>query len=146
LIQISLVRALISGSGPAKKLLISITGSSEHILLLSPFLLSEFERVLSYDRIQRLAKLNQGQITQFMKFIRSKKSSEIIFPGPAPRIIPADIDDDPILHTAVIGKADFLCTLNKDFHHPLVLEYCKARSITIGTDVELLALILENTE
>ena len=70
--------------------------------------------------------------------MRSKDVSEIVFPGPAPRVVLADEEDDPIIHTAVMGKADALCTLNRHFYAPIVVQYCKERGVLLATDVELL--------
>ncbi|MGA9625013.1 MAG: hypothetical protein WBL65_17660 [Bryobacteraceae bacterium] len=43
-----LVRANAKAKGPARELLPVIVNSPEHVLLVSPFLLMELERVLSY--------------------------------------------------------------------------------------------------
>ena len=53
-----LVRANAKAKGPARELLQVIVDSPEHVLLLSPFLLMELERVLSYDRVRAVVKLN----------------------------------------------------------------------------------------
>jgi hypothetical protein len=65
----------------------------------------------------------------------------MVFPGPAPRVVPSDPDDDPVVHTAVDGRADILCTLNRDFYHASVLEYCKERGVLITNDVDILDLL-----
>jgi hypothetical protein len=44
----------------------------------------------------------------------------------APSIVPSDEDDAPVVHTAVVGQAEILCTLNRDFYDTSVLEYCSA--------------------
>ena len=62
-------------------------------------------------------------------------------PGKAPRIVPDDVDDDPIVHTAIIGKADILCTLNSHFFHPSLVDYCLERDVIIARDVEVLDLL-----
>ena len=62
----------------------------------------------------------------------------MVFPGVAPRIVPADEEDDPIVHTAVMGAADALCTLNRHFFFPAVIEYCRERGILLASDVDLL--------
>ena len=45
----------------------------------------------------------------------------------------------PIVQTAVIGKADALCTLDRHIHHVSVQRYCADRRISVLTDRELLA-------
>lgn len=80
-------------------------------------------------------------MAEYLGYIRARAVSEIIFPGPAPRIVPSDADDDPVVHTAVVGRAEILCTLNRDFYHASVLEYCKARGVLVGSDVAILEIL-----
>lgn len=133
-----LVRANVKAKGPARKLLQLVVNSPEHVLLLSPFLLMELERVLSYDRVRAVAKLSEEEIAEYLGYLHAEEVSEIVFPGPAPRVVPSDPDDDPVVHTAVVGRADALCTLNRHFFHASVLGYCQRRGVLIGTDVEIL--------
>jgi hypothetical protein len=46
-----------------------------------------------------------------------------------------------VVHTAVVGRADAICTLNRDFFNPLVRDYCRERGVLIANDVELLSLL-----
>ena len=133
-----LVRANAKAKGPARKLLQVIVNSPEHVLLLSPFLLMELERVLSYDRVRAVVKLNDEEIAEYLSYLRAEEVSEIVFPGLSPRVVPSDADDDPVVHTAVVGRADLICTLNRHFFHPSVLDYCQQRGILVATDVEML--------
>ncbi len=116
-----LVRANAKAKGPARELLQVIVNSPEHVLLLSPFLLMELERVLSYDRVRAVVKLNDEEMAEYLSYLRAEAVSEIVFTGPAPSVVPSDPDDDPVVHTAVIGRADLLRTLNRHFFHPSVL-------------------------
>jgi putative PIN family toxin of toxin-antitoxin system len=136
-----LVRANAKAKGPAWELLLLIVNSPEHVLLLSPFLLKELERVFEYDRVRTATKLTDDEVAEYLSYIRAGEVSEIVFPGPAPRIVPSDADDDPVVHTAVVGRAEILCTLNRDFYHASVLEYCKARGVVVGSDVAILDLL-----
>jgi putative PIN family toxin of toxin-antitoxin system len=136
-----LVRANAKARGPARELLQLIVGSRDHVLLLSPFLQQELERVFSYERVRASSKLTDGEIVEYLSYLRAKDVSETVFPGPAPRVVPADPDDDPVVHTAVVGRADALCTLNRDFFNPLVRDYCRDRGVLIANDVELLGLL-----
>ena len=133
-----LVRANARARGPARELLQLIAGSPDHTLLLSPFLLRELERVFSYERVRVSSRLTDEEITEYLSYLRAKDVSEIVFPGPAPRVVPSDPDDDPIVHAAVIGRADALCTLNRHFYNLSVLEYCRERGVTIANDVDVL--------
>src|ERR1022692_521650 len=130
-----LVRANAKSKGPARELLLLIVNSPEHVLLLSPFLLKELERVFNSNRFGAATKLTDEEVAEYLGYIRARAVSEIIFPGPAPRIVPSDADDDPVVHTAVVGRADVLCTLHRDFSHASVLEYCKARGVLVGSEV-----------
>ncbi len=49
-----------------------------------------------------------------------------------------DPDDEPNLQTAVVGKADVLCTLDRHFQTPEVRAYLAAHAIRALTDVALL--------
>ncbi len=136
-----LIRANAKARGPARELLLIIAALPEHVLLLSPFLLQELERVFSYNRVRASSKLTEEEITEYLSYLRSQELSELVFPGPAPRIVSADPDDDPVLHTAVAGRAEALCTLNRHFYHRTVLDYARERGVLIASDVDLLNLL-----
>ena len=53
-----------------------------------------------------------------------------------------DPKDDPVLYTAVAGKADVLCTLDRHSGAPEVLAFFADRGIRVMTDVELLGELL----
>lgn len=136
-----LVRANVRASGPARQLLQIIFASTEHTLLISPFLLGELERVFSYERVRILSKLTDEEITEYLSCLRAEEITEVVYPGPAPRVVPADPDDDPVVHTAIVGRADVLCTLNRHFYDPAVLNYCQDRGVVIANDVQLVRLL-----
>jgi putative PIN family toxin of toxin-antitoxin system len=140
-----LVRANAKARGPARKLLEIIVGSREHTLLLSPFVLQELERVFSYERVRLSSKLTDEEVAQYLGYLRTKDVSEMVFPGPAPRVVPADPDDDPVVQTAVAGHAEAICTLNRHFYHPDVIDYCLQRGVLIANDLDLLALLRAGT-
>ena len=141
-----LVRAGAKSKGPAKELLRLIVNSPEHVLLISPFILMELERICSYPRVRTATRLSDDEVMEYLGYLCSRHVSEAVFPGPAPAVVPSDADDDPVVHTAVVhttvvGRADVLCTLNRHFYHPSVLAYCNQRGVTIGSDVEILRLV-----
>jgi putative PIN family toxin of toxin-antitoxin system len=141
-----LVRANGRATGPARELLLLVVRSSRHTLRLSPFLLAELERVFSYDRVRRITRLNEDEVAEYLGYLRAREVCEMVFPGPAPQVVMSDPDDDPVVHTAVVGKADALCTLNRDFYHPDVLEYCRARGVLISSDIEVLNFLRKEAE
>lgn len=138
-----LVRAHANARGPARELLLLIARGPEHTLLFSPFIFLELERVFGYDRVRKATRLNPDEIAEYLRYLRSTQVSEWVFPGVAPRIVPSDEEDDPIVHTAVVGRADALCTLNRHFYDRSVIEYCKERGVLIANDVELLNTLRE---
>ena len=98
--------------------------------------------MFSYERVLASSKLTDGEIVQNPQLSsRNKRRFRHCLPGPAPRVVPADPDDDPVVHTAIVGRADALCTLNRDFFNPLVRDYCRDRGVLIANDVELLGLL-----
>lgn len=136
-----LVRANVKAKGPARELLQIIIGSLEHKLLISPFLFDELERVFSYERVRILSKLTDEEIAEYLSYLQARDVTEVVYPGPAPRVVPSDPDDDPVVHTAVVGQADVLCTLNRHFYDSAVVEYCRSRGIVITSDAKLIRLL-----
>jgi len=136
-----LVRANTKARGPARALLQLIVESPKHTLLFSPFLLQELERVLDYQRVRAATKLSDEEVAEYLRYLRVKQITEMVFPGPAPRVVIADPADDPVVHAAVVGKADTLCTLNRHFYQPSVVEYCRNRGVIVVSDVNLLSLL-----
>ncbi|MGC1722312.1 MAG: hypothetical protein WA746_25280, partial [Isosphaeraceae bacterium] len=47
-------------------------------------------------------------------------------------------DDDPVVYTALAGAADVICTVDRHFYEPNVLQFCSRFGIRIMDDVELL--------
>jgi predicted nucleic acid-binding protein len=56
-------------------------------------------------------------------------------------VIPKDPDDDPVLATAALGKAEVVCTLDRHFHTDEVKAYAAGHGFKIMTDAELLELL-----
>lgn len=138
-----LVRAGAKASGPARDLVQLIVASPQHTLVLSPFLLRELERVFSYERVQTSARLTDEEIVEYLSYLQARDITEVVFPGPAPRVVPADPDDDAVVHTAIVGQADVLCTLNRHFFHSDVLKYCRERGVIVARDIDLLNRLRE---
>jgi putative PIN family toxin of toxin-antitoxin system len=130
-----LVRANITVQGPARELLLKIA-YSDLVLITSPFLLREVERVLAYPRLQKLWRLTFQDIQEHVQFL--VKISEVVHPSVEKPIVLKDRDDDPVVYTAIDGKADVLCTLDRDLYEPEVVAFCQKRGVSILNDVELL--------
>ena len=55
-------------------------GRTKDVLLLSPFLLQELERVFSYGRIRAFTRLTDEEIAAYLEYLRAKEVSEMVFP------------------------------------------------------------------
>src|SRR4051794_13625489 len=117
-----LVRVSSNRAGPAYRLVTSLTPPQDQIIL-SEFMVSEVVRVLGYPRIQFRQRLGPGGIDEHVSWLRSM--SEIVEPAQGPPVVLADPKDDPIVYTAVAGKADVLCTLDRHFQAPAVIEFLR---------------------
>jgi predicted nucleic acid-binding protein len=65
-----LARANPHSKGAARALLLAISDSEDHVLVLSPFLLRETERVLNYSRLQAMWPLTPGDIEQYTQALQ----------------------------------------------------------------------------
>ena len=135
-----LVRANIKAEGPAREVLLKII-SGNHVLLVSPFLLREVERALAYPRLQNLWRLSFHDIQEHVQFL--VRFSELVHPAMGSPVVLRDPNDDPVIYTAVSGRADALCTLDGDFFDAGVVAFCRNMNISVLTDLELLQRLTE---
>ncbi len=106
------------------------------VILSSAETLIELGRVLRYPRMQALFRLSEEQIYQYVQLLRSV--CEIV-PVDRNRNFPIrDASDSAILATAVAGKADYLCTLDKDFYTPEVKTFCAREGIIVLDDLAMM--------
>jgi putative PIN family toxin of toxin-antitoxin system len=131
-----LVRANTRAHGPARELLDIIRSQVNHSLVLSRHILSEVKRTLAYPRLQAQYGLTESDIQEHVDLLQ--QVSTIIEPVISEPIIHTDPNDDPVLYTAVQGRADVLCTRDRDFYAPEVVAFCRQRGIEVMNDVELL--------
>jgi predicted nucleic acid-binding protein len=66
-----------------------------------------------------------------------------VVPAPIPAGLLRDLDDEPILATAIAGQADVLCTRDLHFSDDKVHAFAAEHGIRIMTELELLALLDE---
>ena len=130
-----LVRSTFKAKGPARELLLQIQQRG-HTLVLSPFLLEQTRRVLRYERMQALYQLTEQDIENYIQFLQ--ESAELVTPVVRHLVVLRDPTDDPVLYTAVDGRVDVLCAMDRDFYAPEVLAFCQQRGIEIMNDVDLL--------
>ena len=125
----------IKATGPARRLLETIL-TGPHELVLSEFLLDETARVLRYPRLQNLYKLTAQDIAEHVVLLRSR--ADVVSPTVYKPIVLADPNDDPVVYTAVAGRADVLCAMDRDLYAADVVAFCEERGIAIMNDVALL--------
>jgi putative PIN family toxin of toxin-antitoxin system len=130
-----LVRAAVRPLGPAGQVL-DRSSLPPHALVLSMPILDEVRRVLQYERIRQLAGISDEEREEWIALVAAV--SDVISPT---EIVPVcqDPDDDLVIATAVAGRSNVVCTLDRHLRAPLVQAYCATFHIRILTDVELLA-------
>jgi putative PIN family toxin of toxin-antitoxin system len=130
-----LVRMNVRASGPARRLL-DVILAGPHELVLSDFLLNETARVLRYPRLQKLYKLADDEIAAHIDLLRAR--ADLVSPIIEQPVVLTDPNDDPVIYTAIAGRADVLCAVDRDFYAADVVSFCGERGIEIMDDVRLL--------
>ncbi|MCG8584890.1 MAG: putative toxin-antitoxin system toxin component, PIN family [Pirellulales bacterium] len=133
-----LARAAAGPPGLANELVLA-AARHEHVLLLSPFLVSELSRVLRYDRVRAIHKMDDDAINQYVADLIAV--AEIVMPSADAEqveVVVGDPDDDPVVAAAVVGKADALCTKDRHLKQSGVVSFCASHGIEVISDVELL--------
>jgi uncharacterized protein len=132
-----------SPQGLAHDLLLTIA-SGPHVLILSPAILIEVQRVLAYPHVQARWPLSAETREQYLALLEA-----VGILVDLPKIFPAivsDPDDDPILQTAIVGHADVLCTRDVAFQHQAVQKACAAHGIKILDDITLMQELRRSTK
>lgn len=133
-----LVRVAADERGLAGRLLQEIV-SGPHILVSSPYVLSEIARVLAYPRLQARWHLSEKTIAEFVS--RVGEIAEIVLTTVPDRVVADDPDDDPIVQTAVLGRVDVLCTRDAHLLETAVVKYCAGHGIKVTNDIELYRIL-----
>jgi len=134
-----LVRATKRSHGPARRLIDKLATRPDHVIALSPFILGEVGKVLSYPRMQELFGLSGDEIHGHVDFLRS--ISRIIEPHPGLPVVLLDPNDDAVLYTAVTAGADVLCVKDRHFYDPHVVAFCAHENIRVMDELALLELL-----
>ena len=116
-----LVSALLSPGGPAFEILkaCGIIGEKKYELFLSPAVLREFRRVLSYPRIKKALAWPEDKIDIFVTLLSD--IAHVVEDRGGERIVRDDPDDDKFFHLAVIAEARYI--VSRDSHLLSVKEY-----------------------
>jgi putative PIN family toxin of toxin-antitoxin system len=133
-----LIRAAITPEGLARKILRLIEAGADHILVLSPYLLSEVADVLRRDRIRARWPLTDEEVYSYCQYLASV--GQEVSPPALPHVI-QDPKDQAVLDAAVAGAVAVICTLDTHFTMPAVLTFCAAHSIRVLNDVDLIHLL-----
>jgi putative PIN family toxin of toxin-antitoxin system len=110
--------------------------SSSDVLIISPYILGELERVLTYPRLLQRSGLTSGDIAEYLENLALL--SCLVAPKNVPEGVLRDPADAPILGTALAGKADVLCTRDAGFFEEKVQRFCEANGIQVRTDLQFL--------
>jgi putative PIN family toxin of toxin-antitoxin system len=127
-----LVRA--SSRGLAGELL-RLIQEQQHTLVTSPFILNELRRVMAYPRLRTALGFSDEMIEQYVQAIRD--ASELLDPVVTESVV-RDKFDNPVLYTAVVGRAQVLCTRDKHFLTREVMEFCRMRNVQIVDEITLI--------
>lgn len=134
-----LVRAASRPGSPAEEVVRRILFADEHALVVSSHILTELERVLRYPRVIRRTKATEAQLETFCALLTG--IAEVVELSNHADAVATDPDDDIVVQTAVVAKADVICTRDRHIRNPEVISYCSKLSIRILDDLELLLLL-----
>ena len=132
-----LVRATSRSHGPARRLLQKLAANSAHVLALSPFIIGEVGKALSYPRLSETLRITPEDIHGHLTYLR--RVCRLVEPGLGLPVVLSDPDDDPVVYTAVGSGANVLCTRDRDFYAPNVIAFCQRYAIDVMDDVQMLA-------
>lgn len=88
--------------------------------------------------MRRTHRLRDEEIDAYVRDIQMAILVVTVPPLAVEATVPGDPNDDPIVATAVLAKARYLCTLDRHLHHEAVIGYCADRGIEVVNDVEML--------
>jgi putative PIN family toxin of toxin-antitoxin system len=134
-----LVRATKRSNGPARRLIDVLAEHPDHTIALSPYILGEVGKVLSYPRMQDLFGLSADEIHAHVNYLRS--ISRIVEPQAGLPVVLLDPHDDAVLYTAVAAGADALCVRDRHFYDPHVVAFCAREDIRVTDELTLLDLL-----
>ncbi len=134
-----IARAVISPNGLAAEILFRVL-TGDHLLCSSNFMLAELDRILRYPRLQKVHGLTDERILEFVASIQVS-SFVVDVDISTVRRITRDINDDPIIETAIQAKAAILCSNDKDVLDNTVVDFCMPYGIQVLNDVSLIKLL-----
>jgi putative PIN family toxin of toxin-antitoxin system len=110
--------------------------SGRDMLVMSNEILHETAKVLRYPRMLARHRAGEERIHEFIELLR--KSSHLVILDPVILATNRDPSDIHVMRTAIIGRAEILCTYDRDFFEPPAVDILKRCGITVLTDAQLL--------
>jgi putative PIN family toxin of toxin-antitoxin system len=136
-----LARAAAGPPGPAHELFLRLT-HHEHVLLISQPLTAELARITRYERVRKMHGMPDSEIDEYIAGI-VLVAERIDSQAQTLPVVIADPDDDAVVATAIKGRADALCTLDRHLFQPAVVDHCRQQGVEVMADIELLARLRE---
>jgi predicted nucleic acid-binding protein len=129
-------RATARSHGPARRLLQIIAEHESYRLALSPYIIAEVGKALSYSRLQHVLRITPEEIEQHLAWLR--KIGRFVEPELGVPVVLTDPNDDPIIYTAVGAGANVLCARDRAFFQPNAIAFCRRYNIEIMDELRLL--------
>jgi len=130
-----LIRANDSKTGLGRDLLLTLL-RAKHTLLVSNAILFEVAKVLRYPRLQEKGALTENDIYQYIAFLR--EVGEVVPLDPTIPVPIRDANDIVVAQTAILGEAEFLCTIDDDFYEPVIMQFLQRFGIAVISDEDLI--------
>lgn len=134
-----IARAVMSPGGLASEILRKVL-LEDHVLCMSDFMFAELLRILQYPRLQKMHGLTDLEVVEFVCSIQ-KAAMVVEFDPAEVAKVTRDIDDDPIIETALVAKAQFLCSLDRDILDQAVISYCESHGVQVVDDVAMIGFL-----
>ncbi len=110
--------------------IVEALSNGEFIPVYSQFSHAELLRMLTTSR--RVAQgygLNPTAAGGFVGLIFAKLGEEVVIPETL--VLSSDLDDNPIIETAIVGRVDYLVADEPHFHEPAVIAALRAAGIPL---------------
>ena len=134
-----IARAVASPFGLASELLRRAI-TKENLLCTSNFMIAELDRVLRYPRFRKIHGLSDIEIESFVRSIQ-QVSLVIEVQAAKSAAVTRDRDDDPVIETAILAKANYLCSIDKDICGKEVVAHCREFGVEVVTDIDLINIL-----
>lgn len=108
---------IVPAGAPAR--IVAAWRSGRFWLIISDWLLAEYEHALNYPRVRRRHGITPEQTARDIATIR--ELAILVEPADIPRVVPDDPDDDHVIATALAGEVNFIVSGDR---HLLDLRDC----------------------